>query len=101
MEGHMRLPRAVCIVGIAMLALAGVVVRAHATEVSCLPTVEGPIAVTADCNPYIPTAAQGPLPVPRGYVTEEFFISCTALGQPYRTRLFLRRPEHPPSFPAR
>lgn len=69
-------------------------VRAGATPVSCAPSVEGPIPVTNDSHPYVPTALQGPIPVPRGYVTEEFFVSCTALGQPYRTRLFVRRPEH-------
>lgn len=71
---------------------------ARSATVSCIPTVQGPIPITATSQPFVPVAAEGPLPLPAGYVQQEFFVSCTALGQPYETRIFLRRPVNPAKF---
>jgi Alpha/beta hydrolase domain len=60
--------------------------------VSCIPSVQGPVPSTATSAPHTPVDLQGPWPSAPNYVQEEFFVSCTALGQPYTTRILLRRP---------
>jgi Alpha/beta hydrolase domain len=63
--------------------------------VECMPSVTGPIPITADSQPY-----RGRLvgQAPRGYVEQEFFVSCTALGEHYRTLIHVRRPVRPSRF---
>ena len=66
--------------------------------VSCIPSVQGPIPISSTSAPYVPRALEGPWPLAPGYVEQEFFVSCTALGQRYKTRVFLRRPRSPHRF---
>lgn len=52
-------------------------------NVVAIPSVEGPIPITEESQPFVPYLANGLLLVPPGYVVEEFFVAGTALGQPY------------------
>jgi hypothetical protein len=70
-------------------------------------TLTGPIAVTAESGePYRgtneqPVAGPGlPIPalVPYGYIEEEYFVSGTVDGQPYKTSLLVRRPKDRSKF---
>ena len=56
-----------------------------------LPAVEGPITEGGPMWPGL--RVPGPDPADFGYVTEEYFVSGTANGQPYKTRILLRRPQ--------
>src|SRR5262245_32878166 len=62
--------------------------RVPAAAVDCLPTVMGPIPITVESQPYRGLLIGPPQP---GYVEEEFFFSCAALGQSYQTLLHVRR----------
>jgi hypothetical protein len=68
--------------------------------------LEGPIAITADSDPFRGTNAQ-PIPGPglpplplaeAGYVEEEYFVAGEAEGVAYRTSLLIRRPGDPTAF---
>lgn len=65
-----------------------------------MPTVEGPI--TGPGPMYLGLRAQDFPPgtgvADFGYVTEEYFVSGTAGGEPYRTRIVIRRPSKPQKF---
>lgn len=69
-------------------------------------TVEGPIAITAESQPYRganeqPVAGHGlglPVLEPYGYVEEEYFVSGTVGGKPYNTSLLVRKPKDPAKF---
>jgi hypothetical protein len=55
----------------------------------CVPSVQGPVAVTAASQPYAPAL----LPVlPPGWVDQEFFLSCASPQITYRTSVDVRRP---------
>ena len=59
-----------------------------------LPIVDGPITGPGEVYPGLrPPLTPGSEPADFGYVTEEFFVSGTANGQPYKTRILVRRPE--------
>lgn len=82
-------------------------VAATGVAATPLPTVEGPIAVTAASGePFRganeqPVAGPGlPLPVlqPFGYVEEEYFVSGTVDGRPYKTALLVRKPRDAKKF---
>jgi len=60
--------------------------------VECIPTLEGPIAVTGASPAY---QARGVAPLPPGYVDREYVVACEALGAPYRTSINVRRPLAP------
>lgn len=62
---------------------------AAAADVTCVPAVTGPVPISEQSQPY--RAAFTP-PPGRGYVEEEFFISCDALGATYKTTMDVRRP---------
>ena len=68
---------------------------AHAQfSVPPLPAVEGPIANDASMWTGLrPALAPGAEPQDFGYVTEEYFVSGSANGQPYKTRILVRRPQ--------
>jgi hypothetical protein len=61
----------------------------------CTPSVVGPVPITADSQPYRARSVEA---VPRGYVEQEFFVSCTARGESYRTLIHVRRPLHRSRF---
>ena len=56
----------------------------------CTPTIDGPIAVTADSKPYERVA------IPQaGAVEEEFFVSCDVKAGHYKTLIHVRLPKAP------
>lgn len=59
-----------------------------------MPTVEGPVTGPGPMWPGLrPALTPGNEPEDLGYVTEEYFVWGEANGQPYRTRILLRRPQ--------
>ena len=65
-----------------------------------MPTVSGPIASPGMMYPnppisIVPTAAKVE---DFSYITEEYFLSGTANGAPYMTRMIIRRPTNPTAF---
>src|SRR5688500_20259460 len=60
-----------------------------------VPTVLGPIAGPGRMYPDPPVSvvADSPQVEDFPYITEEYFVSGTAGGQPYTTRIIIRRPE--------
>ena len=59
-----------------------------------VPAFEGPITGPGPIYPGLrPALTPGNEPADFGYVTDEYFVSGTANGQPYRTRILVRRPE--------
>src|SRR5215831_18837425 len=71
------------------------------------PTITGPIPTTAETGePFRganeqPVAGPGmPIPAlePYGYVEEEYFVSGTVDGKPYKTSLLVRKPRDPKKF---
>jgi hypothetical protein len=80
---------------------------ADAAPKVAIATLTGPIAVTAQSGePYRgtneqPVAGPGlPIPalVPYGYIEEEYFVSGTVDGQPYKTSLLVRKPRDRSKF---
>ena len=64
-----------------------------------LPALEGPISGPGAMYTGLrPAPAPSDDPADFGYVTEEYFASGTAKGQPYRTRILVRRSEHESRF---
>ncbi|HEY6316593.1 MAG TPA: alpha/beta hydrolase domain-containing protein [Acidimicrobiia bacterium] len=65
--------------------------RIHTTSggLPCVPTVEGPIAVAAASQPYMPSLLPA---LPVGWVDQEFFLSCASAQITYRTSVDVRRP---------
>ena len=80
-----------------------------------LPTVSGPIPVSADSVPYLGSGLKGDAGLPAGYVEEEYFVSGVANvydwayptgvevfeARPYATRFLVRRPVNPSDFSGR
>jgi hypothetical protein len=63
-----------------------------------IPTVEGPITGPGPMHPGLRDGPEGTNLDDFGYATEEYFVSGTAAGQPYKTRLLLRKPANPQQF---
>lgn len=57
-----------------------------------VPAVEGPVSEGGDMYPGLRPEAPGTTAGDFGYATEEYFVSGTANGQPYKTRILVRRP---------
>lgn len=72
--------------------------QATSATVPCIPSVQGPIPITPTSKPYIPTSQQGAWPVAPNYTVQEFFLSCTAMGQSWKTRVLIRRPKSARQF---
>ena len=77
------------------------------TTTAAIPTVAGPIAATPETGlPFrgavspigLDDPAVDDLLPPCGYVEEEFFVSGSVAGQPYKTTLLIRRPRDPARF---
>jgi Alpha/beta hydrolase domain len=58
-----------------------------------MPTVSGPVTSPGAMYPNPPISI-----VPTAYVTEEYFLSGTAAGAPYTTRMIIRRPQNETAF---
>jgi hypothetical protein len=54
-----------------------------------VPSIEGPVAVTAASQPYEPALVPA---LAAGWVDQEFFVSCTSPQISYETSLLVRRP---------
>jgi hypothetical protein len=58
----------------------------------CVPTVEGPVAVTPASQPFRPFL----LPtLPRNWTDQEFFVACSSPHITYKTAVWVRRPTNP------
>ena len=67
---------------------------ASAQVVPPLPAVDGPITGPGPVYPGLrPALTPGNEPEDFGYLTEEYFVSGSANGQPYKTRILVRRPQ--------
>jgi hypothetical protein len=66
---------------------------AHAQfAVPPMPAFEGPITEGGDMYPGLRPEAPGTTAEDFGYATDEYFVSGTANGQPYKTRILVRHP---------
>jgi hypothetical protein len=83
------------LIGVLAAALACAAAPAQAQfAVPPVPAVEGPITGPGPMWPGLrPALTPGNEPEDFGYVTEEYFVSGAANGQPYKTRILVRRPE--------
>lgn len=79
-----------------LLALCFGVALAQSTP--ALPTVEGPIIGPGPMYPGMRPLEAGTEPEAYGYQTEEYFVSGTANGAPYTTRILVRSPEKAKRF---
>jgi hypothetical protein len=93
--------------GSALLAVSGPLSAAAPASGGPVAGIEGPIAVTATSGePYRganeqPVAGPGlPIPdlVPYDYVEEEYFVSGSVNGAPYKTSMLVRKPRDPKKF---
>lgn len=73
-------------------------VTAGAQTVPDIPFVEGPITGPGPMHPGIRPGPEGTNLEDFDYVTEEYFVSGTAAGALYRTRILIRKPKHPNKF---
>lgn len=76
----------------ASVALAAAAARADFI-VPPVPALEVPSSEGGPMYPGLRPEAPGTTAADFGYVTEEYFVSGTANGQPYKTRILIRRPE--------
>src|SRR5258705_317128 len=81
----------------AAFTLMALLAAAHAA-VPDIPTVEGPITGPGEMQPGIRPGPGGTNLEDFGYIMEEYFVSGIAAGQPYKTRLLLRKPPNPNRF---
>ena len=81
----------------ALLAFFAVGVHAQPVVVP-VPQVEGPITGPGDMQPGIRPGPEGTNLSDFDYIDEEYFISGTAAGKPYKTRIVIRRPKTPEKF---
>ena len=63
-----------------------------------IPDFAGPIAGPGAVHPGIRPGPDGTNLDDFGYVTEEYFVSGIAAGQPYKTRILIRKPADPALF---
>ena len=63
-----------------------------------MPEFEGPIAEGGAVYPGLRAEAPGTTAEDFGYVTDEYFVSGTANGQPYKTRILVRHPAQAARF---
>src|SRR5258706_4578014 len=81
----------------AAFTLMALLAAAHAA-VPDIPTVEGPVTGPGEMQPGIRPGPGGTNLQDFGYIMEEYFVSGIAAGQPYKTRLLLRKPPNPNRF---
>jgi hypothetical protein len=63
-----------------------------------IPAVEGPITGPGEMQPAIRPGPEGTNLDDFGYIVEEYFISGTAAGVSYKTRILIRKPSNPQQF---
>lgn len=62
------------------------------TGFACVPSVQGPVPVTATSQPFQPVLLPA---LPSGWVDQEFFVSCSSPEITYTTSVYVRRPANP------
>ena len=68
------------------------------TQTAPVPMVVGPVMGPGPMFPGLQRVPPGTGLSDRGYVVKEFFVSGTASGKPYTTRILVRQPEDPAKF---
>jgi len=63
-----------------------------------IPMVSGPITAPGVMFPGLREVPKGTAPEDLGYVANEYFVSGTAAGKPYTTRIVVRQPKDPKKF---
>jgi hypothetical protein len=58
----------------------------------CVPSVEGPVAVTTTSQPFRPFLLPS---LPRKWIDQEFFVACSSSRITYKTAVWVRRPLNP------
>jgi len=71
---------------------------AQAFTVPGIPTVEGPITGPGEMHPGLREGPEGTNLPDFDYVAEEYFVSGTAAGLPYKTRILIRKPRDARKF---
>jgi hypothetical protein len=92
---HPAIRAAACAFGIALAGWGG---AALSQTVPDIPLLEGPITGPGSMYPGLRPLTPGTEPESYGYVTQEYFISGTAAGAPYKTRILVRRPQQAKRF---
>jgi hypothetical protein len=85
----------VAVAAVALLLCGLPTASAQAQVVPHVPTVEGPITGPGPMHPGIRPGPEGTNLDDFDYVTEEYFVSGTAAGAPYKTRMLIRKPRNP------
>jgi hypothetical protein len=88
----------VAVAAVALLLCGLPTASAQAQVVPDVPTVEGPITGPGPMHPGIRPGPEGTNLEDFDYVTEEYFVSGTAAGAPYKTRMLIRKPRNPQKF---
>src|SRR5690242_3591181 len=65
---------------------------AKVTGFDCVPSVQGPVPVTSTSQPFRPFLLP---PLPRKWVDQEFFVTCSSPRISYKTAVWVRRPANP------
>ena len=68
------------------------------TQTAPHPTISEPVTGPGAMFPGLRTVPAGTDLADHGYVVDEYFVSGTASGEPYTTRILVRRPEDPSRF---
>ena len=68
------------------------------TQTAPHPTISAPVTGPGAMFPGLRTVPAGTSLADQGYVVTEYFVSGTAAGEPYTTRILVRRPEDPSRF---
>ncbi len=79
-------------------AVAALLIAGAQAAVPEIPTVEGPITGPGPMHPGIRPGPEGTNLEDFDYIIEEYFVSGTAAGAPYKTRIVIRKPKHPGRF---
>ena len=79
-------------------AVAALLIAGAQAAVPEIPTVEGPITGPGPMHPGIRPGPEGTNLEDVDYLIEEYFVSGTAAGAPYKTRIVIRKPKHASRF---
>src|SRR5688572_18561152 len=89
---RLRLNSALAVIMAAIPMMAWAQAPAAAPVNTPLPTLTGPINGPGEMFPGLQPVPRGTAPADLNYVTNEYFVSGTASGKPYTTRIVVRKP---------
>ena len=92
----MKISRALALCSAALLVALSL--PASSEVVPDIPTVEGPITGPGPMHPGIRPGPDGTNLEDFDYLIEEYFVSGTAAGAAYKTRIVIRKPKNPAGF---